>query len=204
MEFLTNILSGGILGVFTSAFSTWFKYKEQQQANKFKLDMIKAQSDASIQEIKAQVQVQQVVTEGNIKLEENKADTMENVGRSSLIEKLTGKYLSDDILKTMLTDDSWIGRIFRPIVYFHILFMDAVRGLIRPILTIGIVGYVSYIINLSLGKYLSMDSGLEGLMQMVISPAVQLILFSASTVIAFWFADKSMSRRFQKSTTYDK
>jgi len=204
MEFLTNILSGGVLGVFTSAFSTWFKYKEQVQANKFKLDMIKAQSDASIQEIKARVQVQQVVTEGNVKLEESKADTAENIGRSSLIEKLTGKYLSDDILKTMLTDDSWVGRIFKPLIYLHVLFMDAVRGLIRPILTLGIVWYVTYIINLALHKYLSMDYGAQGLMQMVIHPAIQLILFSASTVIAFWFADKSMSRRFQKGNSNGK
>ena len=200
MDFLTNILSGGVLGVFTSAFSTWFKYKEKQQDNKFKLQMIKAQSDASIQEIKAQVEVQNIVTEGNVKVEESKADTMENVGRSSLLEKLTGKYLSDDTLKIMLTDDSLVGRVFRPLIYLHILFMDAVRGLIRPVLTVGIVWYVAYIVNISLHKYLTMDNGETELMQMVIHPAIQLILFSASTVIAFWFADKSMSRRFQKGS----
>ena len=198
MEFLTNILSGGILGVFTSIFSTWFKYKEQQETNKFKLDMLKAQSDATIEEIKANIQVQQVITEGAIQLEENKSDTMESIGRSSLIETLTGKYLSDNVLKLMLKDTSITGQIFKPLIYLHVLFMDAIRGLIRPTLTIGIVWYVTYIINISLDEYLLADFGSENLMSMVIKPAIQLILFSASTVISFWFADKSMSRRFQQ------
>jgi len=193
MEFLTNIFSGGILGVFTSIFSTWFKYKEQQENNRFRLDMLKAQSDASVREIEANIQVQQVLTEGAI-------EANESVGRSSLIQNLTGKYLSDDILKTMINDTSLVGTIFKPLIYLHVLFMDAIRGLIRPMLTVGIVWYVTYIINISLDSYLADDFGAENLMTMVIKPTIQLILFSASTVISFWFADKSMARRFQKGS----
>ena len=193
MDFLTNILSGGILGVITSIFSTWFKYKEQKENNKFKLDMIKVQSDASIREIEASVKIQEVITEGAV-------EANESVGRSSLIQNLTGKYLSDDILRTMINDTSLIGTIFKPLIYLHVLFMDAIRGLIRPILTVGIVWYVTYIINITLDSYLANDFGTENLMTMVIKPTIQLILFSASTVISFWFADKAMARRFQKGS----
>ena len=193
MDFLTNILSGGILGVVTSIFSTWFKYKEQKENNKFKLDMIKVQSDASIREIEASVKIQEVITEGAV-------EANESVGRSSLIQNLTGKYLSDDILRTMINDTSLVGTIFKPLIYLHVLFMDAIRGLIRPILTVGIVWYVTYIINITLDSYLANDFGTENLMTMVIKPTIQLILFSASTVISFWFADKAMARRFQKGS----
>ena len=193
MDFLTNILSGGILGVVTSIFSTWFKYKEQKENNKFKLDMIKVQSDASIREIEASVKIQQVITEGAV-------EANEGVGRSTLIQNLTGKYLSDDILRTMINDTSLVGTIFKPLIYLHVLFMDAIRGLIRPILTVGIVWYVTYIINITLDSYLANDFGTENLMTMVIKPTIQLILFSASTVISFWFADKAMARRFQKGS----
>lgn len=201
MEFLTNILSGGVLGVFTSAFSTWFKFKQQAQNNEFKLNMIKAQSDASIQEAKAQIEVSKVVTEGNERIEEAKADTAENIGRASLIEKLTGNYLSDNTLHIMLKDTSLTGKIFRPFIYLHLLFMDAVRGLIRPVLTVGIIYYVTYITGISLDHYLHSNTGMDGLMHMVIHPAIQLILFSASTVIAFWYSDKAMSRRYQKGVS---
>lgn len=202
MDFFTNILSGGVLGVVTSLTNVWFKYKADKENHAFQLAKIKAQSDASIEEIKANIQVQQIATEGNIKLEENKADTAESVGRSSLISKLTSNYISDSILKLMINDNSLLGKIFRPFIYLHLLFMDAVRGLIRPILTVGIVYYVMYIINIALTKYMGVQ-GLSSmdLMNLVIKPAIELILFSASTVISFWFADKSMARRFQQGVT---
>jgi len=191
MDFFTNILSGGLLGVVTSLTSTWFKYKSDKESHAFELAKIKAQSDASIEEIKANIQVQQIIQEGN-------SDTAESVGRSSLIEKLTSNYISDTILKKMITDDSLSGRIIRPFIYIHLLFMDAIRGLIRPVLTVGIVYYVTYIINLSLKNYMTIGFSETELMNLVIKPSVELILFSTSTVISFWFADKSMSRRFQK------
>ena len=198
MDFFTNILSGGILGVVTSLTNVWFKYKADKEEHAFQLAKIKAQSDASIEEIKANIQVQQIVTEGSIKLEENKADTAESVGRNSLIAKLTSNYISDSILKLMLNDNSLSGRIFRPLIYLHLLFMDAVRGLIRPVLTVGIVWYITYIINMSLSKYMGATFSQTDLMDLVIRPAIELILFSASTVIAFWFSDKATSRRFQQ------
>lgn len=201
LDFLMNIFSGGALGVVTSMFSTWFKFKEKQQADKHELDLIAAQSAASINEINANVEAQKVVTEGEVKLEENRADTAEAVGRSTLISTLTGKYLSDDILKIMLNDNTFVGKLFRPLIYLHVLFMDAVRGLIRPMLTVGIIYYVTYIVNISMKQYLASDTGMDSLMNMVIQPSIMLILFSASTVIGFWFADKSMARRFQKGNS---
>jgi len=191
MDFFTNILSGGLLGVITSLTSAWFKYKADKEQHSFELAKIKAQSNAAIEEIKANIQVQQIVQEGQ-------ADTAESVGRSSLIEKLTSNYISDTILNKMITDNSLSGRIFRPLIYAHLLFMDAIRGLIRPVLTIGVVWYVTYVINISLQKYMTVGFSKIELMDLVIRPSIELILFSTSTVVSFWFADKSMSRRFQK------
>lgn len=205
MEWLSdiaNIASGGllgsVLGILTSTIGTYFKHKEVLARNAHELNLIKANSDASIREIEAQVKVQRIVTEGNILLEENRADTEESVGRASMLQVLTGKYISDDILKTIIADDTKIGLFIRPFIYLHLLFMDAVRGLIRPVLTVGIVWYVTYLTNIALEDYLTDDFAKEELMEMVIEPAVMLILFSTSTVVSFWFADRSMARRFQK------
>jgi len=190
MDFLTNIFSGGLLGVVTSLFSGWMKYKEVKQRNEHELAMIKVQSDASIAEIKANIEVQKTVTEGQ-------ADANENVGRSDLIKTLTGKYIKDNILEKIIDDNSLTGRIFKPFLYAHLIFMDAIRGLIRPVLTLGIVGYVAWIINSTLTVYLK-DTDYTNLMDKVINPSITLLLFSASTVIGFWFADKAMTRRYQQ------
>ena len=199
MNFLTDILSGGLLGSFTSIFASWLKFKQQKEQNEFELKKFKLESEATVAEINAQIEVNKTITEGAISLEETRADTAEVVGRAGLIESLTGKYLKDDVVKIMLKDNSTVGLIFKPLIYLHLLFMDAVRGLIRPVLTIGIVIYVMTIIDTALDSYLLDDFGEENLMLMVIKPAIQLILFSASTVIAFWFSDKAMSRRYQKN-----
>jgi len=199
MDFFTNILSGGLLGSVTSIFATWFGYKQQKEQNEFELKKFKAESEANLNEIKAQIEVDKVITEGAISLEEAAADTAEATNRAGLIERLTGKYLKDDVVKMMISDKTKIGLVFRPLIYLHLLAMDAIRGLIRPVLTIGIVWYVMVIIDTALEEYLLDDFGTENLMLAVIKPALQLILFAASTVISFWFSDKAMSRRYQKS-----
>lgn len=197
MDFLTNILSGGILGVVTSAISTWLKYKEVKESNDFKLKMIKAQSDASIEEIKAQVQMNKVIVEGNVSTEYAKAEVAETASRSSLIANLTANYIDKDVLIHMLSDNTLTGRIFKPLLFLHLIVMDFVRGMVRPILTAGIMYYIIMIVNQSLGTYLVSGNTVD-LLNTVINPALTLLLFSASTVISFWFADKSMSRRFQE------
>lgn len=200
MDFLTNILSGGLLGTVTSLFSGWMKYKQRKDDQAFQLKKIAAESSAAIEEIKANIEVNKVVQEGELQTEYAKADAVENVGRSSLIKALTGNYISNDTLKMMLQDNSLVGKIFRPLIYLHLLFMDAIRGLIRPILTVGIIGYVSYVVYITLGKYLNTGNMVD-LMTFVIKPSISLLLFSAATVVGFWFADKAMSRRYQDIST---
>ncbi len=200
MEWIGNILSGGVLGAVTSIFGAWFKYKQDKDEREFKLKYLNAESKNAIAEINAQIEVSRVVTEGSILIEEAKADTAEARGRNGLIERLTGNYMSESTLSQMLKDDSLTGKIFKPLIYLHVMFMDAVRGLIRPILTVGIVGYVAWIVNVALTPYILSGSQSE-LMSMVIAPSIQLILFSASTVIGFWFSSKALERRYQKDNT---
>jgi len=198
MDFITNILSGGVLGAFTSLFSTWFKIKEKREDNEFKLKMIEAQSKANIEEIKANIQVQQTITEGAVQIEELRADTEESKGRNLLIQKTTGNFISDETLHLMLTDSSTIGKVFKPITYFTILTLEASRGIIRPLLTAGISYFCMYIFIDTMTMYGKGNISQDLLMNEVIKPIIQLIIFGASTMWGFWFADKSMARRLQK------
>lgn len=198
MEFLTNILGGGILGSVTSLFSTWFKLKEKREDNEFKLKMIEAQSKANIEEIKAQIEVQRTITEGEIQVEELRADVEETKGRNELIQKTTGNFISDETLHIMLNDKTWTGKAFRPIVYFTLLALEAMRGAIRPVLTAGFAWFCMYIFIDAMALYTKGSVSQEMLMQEVINPTINLLLFGSSTMIGFWFSDKSMARRLQK------
>ena len=196
LDFFTNIVSGGMLGAATSMFGTWMQHKDQQEKNSHEVIMVKANSDATLAEIQANVEVSRTITEGQVLIEEAKAEALENVGRGGLIERLTNNYLSDSTLNVMLQDSTWVGKVFRPFIYAHLLFMDAIRGLIRPAITAGVIGYVMYIVHMTLTPYVA-QGNMAVLMDMVTRPSVTLLLFSASTVIGFWFADKSMAKRYQ-------
>lgn len=198
MEFLTNVLGGGILGSITSLFSTWFKLKEKREENEFKLKMIEAQSKANIEEIKANIEVQRTITEGAIQVEELRADVEETKGRNLLIQKTTGNFISDETLHMMLNDKTLTGKIFRPIVYLTLLTLEASRGMIRPVLTAGFSWFCMYIFIDAMALYSKGQIDPTLLMNEVIKPTINLLLFGASTMIGFWFADKSMARRFQK------
>lgn len=198
MDFITNILSGGILGSVTSLFSTWFKIKEKREDNEFKLKMIEAQSKANIEEIKANIEVQRTITEGAIQVEELRSETEESKGRSLLIQKTTGNFISDETLHMMLSDKTWTGKAFRPIVYFTLLSLEAMRGAIRPVLTAGFAWFCMYIFVDAMDLYTKGAVSQEILMQEVIKPTINLLLFGSSTMIGFWFSDKSMARRIQK------
>jgi len=198
MDFLMNIFSGGLLGAVTNLFGAWMKHKDQQEKNSHELKMVKATSEAALAEIQANVQVSKVVAEGNVLMEEARSDTAESIGRSGLIENLTGKYLKDGIVEKMIDDNSWTGKAFRPLLYGHLLLMDAVRGLVRPVLTVGVIGYISFVVNKTLTPFV-LSGDAELLMRTVTQPSVQLLLFSASTMVGFWFADKSMAKDYRKS-----
>jgi hypothetical protein len=198
MEFLTNILGGGILGSLTSLFSSYFKLKEKREDNEFKLKMIEAQSKASINEINAQIEVQKTITEGEVMVEELRADTEEAKGRNSLIQKTTGNFISDETLHIMLNDKTWVGVVFKPLTYFTLLTLEASRGIIRPLLTAGFSYFCMFIFIEAMEIYTKGAIDQVMLMNEVIKPTINLLLFGASTMIGFWFADRASSRRYQK------
>lgn len=199
MEFLANLLSGGVLGAVSSIFNGWLKHIDEKDRRKFQLEMIKANSDAAVREIEARVKIQKEITEGNVRSEEMAAERAEMNGRNQLVERLTGRYFGDDILMKMLNDDSIIGKIFRPVIFFHVLFMDAIRGVIRPLVTSGSILFSFYVFVEAFGLYQKLGGNLDPseLMDNVIRPTIDLLIFTVSVVVGFWFADKSAARRFQ-------
>ena len=145
MNTLINLLGGGLLGSVTSIFTQWMKNKEKVADQEFELKKIKAESDATIAEIQARVQIEQSITERMVQVEELKADVQEADGRSDLIAKTTGNYIEKDVMLKMISDNSWIGLIMRPFIYANNLFIELSRSIIRPFITVGSLLFNCYI-----------------------------------------------------------
>lgn len=199
MDILINLLGGGLLGSLTSIFTQWMKNKEKVSDQEFELKKIKAESDATIEEIKARIQIEETITERMVQVEELKADAKEVEGRSSLIEKTTGNYIEKEVMIKMISDNSWIGLIMRPFIYANNLLIELSRSVIRPFITLGSLLFNAYIFIVGWELYKTLATVTpEQIVTMVISPTINLLVFISSTAVGFWFADKSNVRSFSK------
>ena len=199
MNTLINLLGGGLLGSVTSIFTQWMKNKEKVADQEFELKKIKAESDATIAEIQARVQIEQSITEREVRVEELKADVQEANGRSDLIAETTGDYIKKDVMIKMISDDTWIGLIMRPFIYANNLLIELSRSIIRPFITVGSLLFNCYIFVTAWGLYSALGTVTpEQIMTLVIVPTIDLLVFISSTAVGFWFADKSNVRAFTK------
>ena len=199
MNTLINLLGGGLLGSVTSIFTQWMKNKEKVADQEFELKKIKAESDATIAEIQARVQIEQSITERMVQVEELKADVQEADGRSDLIAKTTGNYIEKDVMLKMISDNSWIGLIMRPFIYANNLLIELSRSIIRPFITVGSLLFNCYIFVTAWGLYSTLATvAPDQIMTLVIVPTIDLLVFISSTAVGFWFADKSNVRAFSK------
>lgn len=210
METLLNIFDGGVLGGLIGALgglgTAWLKVKADREQRQFtleenkskrahSLDMIKAETDATIKEVEANVKRDQILMEG-------KADIEESKGRNDAILKLSENYVKADLVeKMMFNDNKWTAWITLPIallITFVHGIVDVSRTLVRVTVTYGAVAFSCYVTWYAFELYgqLGIVMSPEQLYSIIIT-MLKLLTFTTSTVIGFWFMDKSMSRKFQ-------
>ena len=208
INFLGGGLSGGLFGILGGLGTAWLKYssdkaerefrlKDGDSKRKHELNMVKAESEASIREVKANIHKAQIVTEGQIEL-------AETAGRNDAIEKLSKNTIGSSMLERMLfKSNGWKSYFSVPIAMFIVTlqgFVDVLRTLVRPVITYGSVGFSMYVTYLSFTMYQQMGLQLSSQdLYNIIQTMIKLLTFTTSTVIGFWFMDKSMSRKFQNN-----
>jgi len=205
ISFLGNGLSGGLFGILGGLGTAWiklladekersFKLQENQSKRDHDLKMIAAETDASIKEIEANVQRDKIMMEGQADIEESK-------DRNVSILKLSENYVKMSLIeKMMFNDDRWTAWITMPvailITFIHGL-VDVSRTLVRVVVTYGSVAFSSYVTYMAFGMYqdLKIEMSSNELYE-IVQTMLRLLTFTTSTVVGFWFMDKSMSRKF--------
>lgn len=210
MEWFTSLLgnglTGGLFGVLGGLGTAWISYKKEKEERAYKLQvakdkrehdllMITAETDANIKEIEANVKRDQVITEGQVVM-------AESAGRNEAIAKSTQNFVKASLVDKMIFNKSaWTVWLTAPIGLLiattHGL-VDILRSLVRPVITYGSVAFCCYVTYIAFGMY--KDLGVEITPEQlynIIQTMLRLLTFSTSTVIGFWFMDKSMSRKFQ-------
>lgn len=199
--------SGGIVGILGGFANSWMKYKMEKDERAFKLEenkskrehdlkMIEAETKSNLAEIEANVRRDKIISEG-------KSDELENIGRNENIVKLSENYVKSTLIeKMMFNTNKWSAWLTVPcaifITFVHGL-VDVSRTLVRVIVTYGSVAFSCYVTWMcfemlkQLGVAVTAGQVLE-----ILTTMLKLLTFTTSTVVSFWFMDRSMSRRFQE------
>jgi len=210
MEFLAGIFAdgvlGGLFGMIGSFGNAWLKNSNDEKERAFKLAeskskrehsvlMLKAETDATIAEIQANVQRDQIMMEGQMEIEESK-------GRNAAILQLSQNTVEQSLVQKMMFNKHWTKAFTMPIALLITMMnglVDIARTLIRPTVTYGSVAFSMYVTYMAFGMYQELGIVMDGDdLHEIIMTMIRLLTFTTSTVIGFWFMDKSMARKFQE------
>lgn len=198
MGFITSLFSGGLLGMVGNMFNAWQKNKELKIRNDHEARMVQVRTDAAVREADANLKIEEEITDREV-------ETANAKGFYASVSKPEPKALDSKALDRMLTDKTLMGRLFRPVGYLLLVcfgVLDIIRGLTRPTITAGSLGFVAYFLVVAFRLFVS-KGGLsvisaEDILKMLLIPIIELFLFVASMAASWYFADRQMAKDYRR------
>ena len=192
-----DIILGGVTGLIGNAFTTWFKFKNAKMEYAHKETMVNLKTQAMIQEAQMQIKVTETKIEGEIEVADAAAfTTSQKVGS----EKLFHEKWIDMIMAN--GDGKWTGWFFKLIgtlIGACFLFTDWLNGIMRPALTLYLMGGATYITYLA-WKIMEL-SGLETMTAIqavaIFQQVTSTMIYLAVSAVTWWFGDRTMSKFLQ-------
>lgn len=169
--------SGGVLGLFGAGIKAWTAHKADEAKRKFDLAMRKADRDEMQLEHDLKIKQVEKETERDIVISEQNRLTTElqvegDVERAG-IQLRASSYEQDKA--------TYGGG-----------FVDVVRGLMRPMLTLYfafLMAYVAYKFSILTGGFIPADTA-----QSMFQEIINSIIFLATTCVTWWFGDRPVKR----------
>lgn len=196
---MLDIILGGVTGLIGNAFTTWFKYKNAKMEYDHEENMVKLETTAMIQESQMQIEVTKSRIEGEIELADSSAfETSQEVGSKQLFHE---KWI--DMIMEAGRTSKWFGWLFKLLGTFiaaAFAFVDWLNGVMRPALTMYLVGGSSYITYLA--WQIMQKSGLETMTATqavdIFSQVTSTMIYLAVSAVTWWFGDRTMSKYLQE------
>ncbi len=186
-----DILLGGLTGLIGSAITSIFNFKTEKLRGDIKIKTIEAETNAMIEEAKANIAITRAQIEGEVEIADSNAFMKsQEVGNKALF----GNKWIDKLLEVT---GGWrvIAFPIAVLVSFMFGFVDFLRGLMRPVLTIYLTGlatwvtYKSYLL-LTLTKSAITTTEAVG----IFTDATSIVMYLTTTVICWWFGSRQMAK----------
>ena len=193
-----DIILGGLTGLIGNAFTTWFKYKNARMEFKHKETMVNLETQAMIQEAQMQIQVTKARIEGEVELADAAAfTTSQKVGS----EKLFSEKWIDMIMAA--GSGKWTGWFFKllgTLISAAFAFVDWFNAMMRPTLTIYMVGGSTYITYLA--WQIMQKAGIDTMTAIqavgIYTQVTSTMIYLAVSAFTWWFGDRTMSKFLQE------
>jgi hypothetical protein len=179
-------LAGVLTGLVGNLITSFTNLKTQKLKNEHEVAMIEAETKAMQAEAAMQIKVTETAVAGELaQLEEtNYGENLKAVNKPSLNNKILEK-----LFETKWT--AWVGTF----IAFWLGFIDVLKGIMRPGLTLYLVALTSWITynayDILLAKQELMDvASALGLFNRV----VDIIIYLTVSVVTWWFADRRVAK----------
>jgi hypothetical protein len=191
-----DVILGGITGLIGNAFTTWFKYKNAKMEYEHDEKMVTLQTQAALEEAKANIEITKSKVEGDVELADSAAYTeSQKTGQTALF--------GQGWVDSMLNSTGKISYFLKPmgtILATIFALVDVLRALMRPTLTIYLVGLSTYITYLA--WEIIQKAGMEAITGTqaldIFQTVTSTIIFLAVSSVTWWFGDRTMAKYLEK------
>ena len=196
-----DIILGGLTGLIGSAVTSIFNFKTEKLRGEIKIKTIEAETSAMIEESKANIAITKATVEGEIEIADSNA-FMESQKQGN--KALFGNKWIDKLLEI---EGGWrfIAFPVAVLVSFLFGFVDFLRGLMRPILTIYLVGlstWITYKAYLLLSLTKSAMTSAEALS--IFTDSTSIIIYLTVSCVTWWFGSRQMAKTIMHMDRADK
>jgi hypothetical protein len=195
-------LLGTVTGIIGNAVGAWFKFKDRKLelegmklTHEHEVNMVRIQTQAMIAEAKANIKITQAQVEGAIEIEDSRAFMeAQKLGNKSLF--------SYQWIDGLMQIQGWWRIITFPVaslIAFLFGFIDFLRGLIRPALTIYLCGVTTWVTYMAWEIMQRSEITLSAIQAVdIFNDTISIVTYLTVTAVTFWFGDRQMSKNIMK------
>ncbi len=192
-----DIIFGGLTGLIGNAFTTWFKFKNLKMELVHKEKMVSLETQAMIQESQMQIEVTKSRIEGEIELADASAfETSQKIGSQKLFHE---KWIDMIMVAGKGKYTGWLFRLMGTMIAAAFSLVDWLNGMMRPTLTLYLVGASSYITLLAWkimqteGLDITSDQAVA-----IFGHVTSTMIYLSVSCVTWWFGDRTMSKFLQQ------
>jgi hypothetical protein len=178
---------GTITGFAGTILTSVLNFKQQREKNKHDIELLKAQTDATIKEAEANIRVSEIQVAGDIQ-------RIETQGWLETLKQNSTPAIDAKVIDRLLSGGS-VMRFFGITLSFLMGFVEFMKGIMRPGLTLYILVLATVVTFKSIniisahGDVLSVDDA-----NMIFANAMDTVWYLTVTLVTWWFGDRRTAK----------